>query len=288
MGIINLNKPPGITSHKATKKVQKILSAYRAGHAGTLDPDAEGVLIVCLNEATRVTEYLADLEKEYLVQVQLGLKTDTYDLSGNIISEKDPSHITEQRLKEVVEEFVGEIQQEPPMYSAIKKDGIPLYRLARKGITVERKKRVVRIQSIMVLSFSLPEAILRVRCSKGTYIRSLVNDIGEKLGVGAVVKRLQRTRVGHFRVEEAVGFEDLERGTYSLITIDEALRHIPSLKLTPKQYRLARHGTGFNITMDLPENTLLRLLDPEEEKTFAIGRLRDSRMVKIEKVLIPL
>lgn len=288
MGIINLNKPPGITSHKATKKVQKILSAYRAGHAGTLDPDAEGVLIVCLNEATRITEYLAELEKEYLVQMQLGLKTDTYDLSGNIISERDPSGVTEQRLREVVKEFVGEIQQEPPMYSAIKKDGVPLYRLARKGITVERKKRIVRIQSILVLSFSLPDAIIRVRCSKGTYIRSLVNDIGERLSVGAVVKKLQRTRVGHFGIDEAVGFEDLERGTYNLITIDEALSHIPSLRLTPRQHRLALHGTGFNISVDFPENTILRLLDPEEEKTFAIGRVKDFRMVKIEKVLTPL
>ncbi len=286
MGVINLNKPPGITSHQATKKVQRLTGASKAGHAGTLDPEAEGVLIVCLNEATRITEYLASLPKEYLVQIQLGVTTDTYDLTGRVVKEKDPSWINKEDLEKALEHFKGEIEQTPPMYSAIKKDGAPLYKLARKGIVVERKKRRVTIEEIHLLYFSLPEAVLRVRCSKGTYIRSLVNDIGEYLGVGAAVKKLQRTAVGRFFLSEAVTFEEIERGDFKLLSIDEALSHLPILRLKDRQYKLAVHGTGFPIHGAYPSGTILRLAGPDG-RTFGIGRVQDHSL-RIEKVLIPL
>jgi len=284
LGIINLYKPTGITSYKATQKVQKLVGAYKAGHAGTLDPEAEGILLVCLNEATRISEYLSELDKQYIVKIKFGLTTDTYDITGNILLKKDPSQITKKMILEQLKNFFGEIQQEPPMFSAIKKHGIPLYKLARKGIIIKRKKRLVKIYNIELLDYIDNEAIISVVCSKGTYIRSLVNDIGKALKVGAVVKELKRTRIGDFSYKTAVSFEDIEKGKFKIYSIDEALKHLQAILLGPKEYKLAVYGTGFKIPLCYKKGTLIRLLDPKG-KFFAIGVIKNKGELKIEKVL---
>ncbi|VAX34120.1 tRNA pseudouridine(55) synthase [hydrothermal vent metagenome] len=281
--VINLNKPPDITSHQAGRKVQRILGASKSGHAGTLDPFAEGVLLVCLNDATRITEYLSSLEKEYIAHLQLGIVTDTLDITGSIIKEENPAGITEDRIIGVLRQFKGELMQMPPMYSAIKQKGVPLYKLARKGITVQREERRVFIAMMELLSFSLPEFVVRIRCSKGTYIRSIARDIGEALGVGAVVKRLQRTAIGHFKIEDSVSFEALGKGVFTFSTMDEALGRLNELTLNEDQFRLAGHGTGFFAEVGISGGEPVRLKSPAGD-FFAIGKLKDGGFMKIEKV----
>ena len=273
--VINLNKPPDITSHQAGRKVQRILGASKAGHAGTLDPFAEGLLLVCLNDSTRITEYLSSLEKEYIAHFQLGIVTDTLDITGSIVREEDPSGIDEDRIIRVLRQFEGELMQVPPMYSAIKQKGVPLYKLARKGVTVPREERRVFIGVMELLSFSLPEFVVRIRCSKGTYIRSLARDIGEALGVGAVVRRLQRTAIGHFKIEDSVSFEALQRGVFTFSSMDEALGHLDELILNDDQFRLASHGTAFFAGAGMPGGELVRLKSPAGD-FFAIGKLQDG------------
>ncbi len=281
-GVINLYKPPDITSHKAVKKVQGILGAKKAGHAGTLDPFAEGVLLVCINSATRIVEFLIDLKKEYIVEIQLGIETDTFDITGNTVNEKDPSHVTEEQLIDVFSNFRGEILQTPPVYSAIKKGGVPLYKLARKGITVEPEPRRVYIEELKLLNFNTPYVIISVKCSKGTYVRSLVNDIGRQLEVGAVVKSLKRTAVGNFRAEESVSLSELEAGNYRIYTIDEVLSFIPSLTLDELQSRMASHGNGFYIKEKYHKGRY-RLKGPDG-LLLGIGKINDNQYLKIEKI----
>ncbi len=281
-GVINLYKPPGITSHKAVKEVQKILKAKKAGHTGTLDPFAEGVLLVCIIQATRISEYLTDFDKEYLVTAQLGIQTDTYDITGKVLKETDPGKITENELKAVLEKFRGEIEQTPPIFSAIKKNGIPLYKYARKGITVELKPRLVNIYEIELVKFNSPYAIIRVSCSKGTYIRSLINDIGRELLVGATVKELKRTAIGNFRIEDSDTLESIKKGEYRLYSFNESLSHLPAIILNDSQLRLAVNGTGFSYE-EKQSGHLYRLLD-SKGNFVGIGYLTDSNFLKIEKI----
>lgn len=281
-GVINLYKPPDITSHRAVKKVQAILGARKAGHAGTLDPFAEGVLLVCLNSATRIVQYLMELKKEYIVEFQLGMETDTFDITGRVIRETDPSGISESQLRDVLSGFQGEILQTPPAYSAVKKGGVPLYKLARKGIEVKAEPRRVFIEEIGLLNFNPPCAIIKVRCSKGTYVRSLVKDIGRELGVGATVRSLKRTAIGDFKADAAVGFEELKRGDFKLYSMDEVLSFIPSLILDRQQSRLAFHGTGFFVK-EFTKKGRYRL-KKWDGGFIGIGNLDDRGYLKIEKI----
>ncbi len=283
--VVNLYKPPGITSHQAARKVQGILGAMKAGHAGTLDPFAEGVLLVCLNRATRIAEYLSSLDKEYVAVLRLGVVTDTLDVTGRTVKEEDPRGIGEETIVEALRRFKGEISQVPPMFSAIKRQGVPLYRLARKGVTVEREARTVLVSSLDLLSYSPPDVILRIRCSKGTYIRSLARDIGEVLGVGAVVKELKRTAIGGFTERDALSFTTLERGEGRLYSLDEALSFMRELTLDDDRFRLAIHGTGFDTAAGIPEGELLRLKGPDG-LCFAVARSRGGGSIRIEKVLV--
>ncbi|NOX19833.1 MAG: tRNA pseudouridine(55) synthase TruB [Nitrospirae bacterium] len=283
-GVINLYKPPGITSHKAVKEVQKILKAKKAGHTGTLDPFAEGVLLVCINQATRISEYLTGFDKEYLVTAQLGLQTDTFDITGKVIKETDPGGIKEDDLKAVLENFRGEIEQIPPLFSAIKKNGIPLYKYARKGITVELKPRLVNIYEIELVKFNLPYAIIRVSCSKGTYIRSLIHDIGRELLVGATVKELKRIAIGKFHIKEADTIESIKAGQYHLYSLNESLSHLPFLLLNNNQLRLAVNGTGFAIDKMGEPGDIIRLLD-RNGNFIGIGRIAGNNFLKIQKII---
>ena len=210
-GILNLNKPPRLTSRQAVDCVKRILNVKKAGHGGTLDPDATGVLLICLGDGTKLFEALQVGTKEYEGTFVLGITTDTLDANGQIIKTADTSQITPDQVRSVCQQFVGEIEQIPPMFSAVKHKGKPLYKLARRGIEVERRSRRIFIESIELLLFNIPEIRFRVVCSKGTYIRVLAADIGAALGCGAHLSELTRTRSGVFKIEGAHTFESLKR-----------------------------------------------------------------------------
>ena len=208
-GIINIYKEKGFTSHDVVAKMRGILKQKKIGHTGTLDPDATGVLPVCLGSGTKLCDMLTDKSKEYEAVVLLGKTTDTEDVSGAVIEEKTVT-ASEEEIKSVIMSFMGEYMQIPPMYSALKVNGKKLYELARQGIEVERKARPLVISELTILSMDLPRVTIRVSCSKGTYIRSLCRDIGEKIGCGACMESLVRTRVGSFLLKDAVSLKQLE------------------------------------------------------------------------------
>lgn len=213
-GFLNINKPLGLTSHdvvgKIRYKAKKVTGnkKIKVGHAGTLDPAATGVLVICLDQATRLSEYAMRSTKQYRATVRLGMVTDSYDSEGEVIREADASHITQADVELVLPQFTGEIAQIPPMHSAIKQGGKKLYELARQGETVERPARDVTIHTLEIVSWDAPSFVLDVTCSSGTYIRSLAYDIGEALGVGGYLAGLIRTRSGGFAVSDSF---DLER-----------------------------------------------------------------------------
>ncbi len=208
-GIINVYKEKGYTSFDVVAKLRGILKTKKIGHTGTLDPDAEGVLPVCLGKATKVCDLLTDKDKEYEAVMLLGIVTDTQDVSGAVLEQKEVK-VTEAEVQNAIMSFIGEYMQMPPMYSALKVNGKKLCDLARAGVTVERTARPVRILDITILSVELPRVRMRVACSKGTYIRTLCQDIGEKLGCGACMESLLRTRVAQFKVEDALRLDEIE------------------------------------------------------------------------------
>ena len=208
-GVINVYKERGYTSHDVVARLRGILKQKKIGHTGTLDPEAEGVLPVCLGNGTKLCDMLTDKRKEYVAEFLFGVSTDTQDMTGTIVSEKEVN-ITEEEAKEAILSFLGEYAQIPPMYSACKVNGKRLYELAREGKEVERKSRRVTIYELEILAMNLPEVKIRVLCSKGTYIRTLCHDIGEKLGCGAAMKTLLRTRVERFSLENAKKLDEIE------------------------------------------------------------------------------
>ena len=232
-GVLNIYKPSGITSNAVVTKLRR-LTGEKTGHTGTLDPDAEGVLPICLGKATKAAGMLTDSDKAYRARLVLGVKTDTQDMTGTVLEKKDVN-VSESEFAEAAQRFTGEIMQVPPMYSAVKMNGQPLYKLARQGIEVERKPRKIKIYDIKILSFDGASAEIEVSCSKGTYIRTLCDDIGAKLGCGAAMDKLVRIKSGIFLVENSVKLETLEKNPS---IIDDIL--IPVDKLFPyKQLMLS-------------------------------------------------
>ena len=209
-GILNVNKPRGKTSFGIVALIRRLSGERRVGHAGTLDPEATGVLPICLGQATRVVEFLVDATKTYRAEIELGIATDTYDSTGMIVQRGDVSRIGREQVEAVLDSFRGQILQTPPMYSAVKHQGRPLYHLARAGITIERRQRQVEVYRLEVTAWQPPVVTVEVVCSKGTYIRSLAHDIGQVLGCGATVRSLIRLRCGIFGIEEAVSVPELE------------------------------------------------------------------------------
>lgn len=210
-GIINVYKEKGFTSFDVVAKMRGILGQRKVGHTGTLDPAAEGVLPVCVGKGTRLCDMMADHDKTYRATMLLGVVTDTQDTTGTVLSEKNTVHLTEKAVREAVMSFVGDYDQIPPMYSALKVDGKKLYELAREGKEVERRARPVKIYEIVIESMNLPEVVMSVSCSKGTYIRTLCHDIGEKLAVGGCMKELLRTKVGRFLLEDTWTLAGLQK-----------------------------------------------------------------------------
>lgn len=237
-GILNVNKEKGISSARVVSLVRRALNMKKVGHTGTLDLEASGVLPIVIGKATRVSDYMMTKDKVYETELILGAKTDTLDAAGEII-EKSDKEVTREEFLQAMKTFKGEIDQIPPMYSALKVNGKKLYDLAREGIEIERKKRKVNIYDIELLDFAFPKATIRVTCSKGTYIRTLVDDIGEKLGSLAYVNELARVRVGDFDIKDAIKSEDLleipkEDLIKKLYPIDTALKDFDKIILDRK------------------------------------------------------
>jgi tRNA pseudouridine55 synthase len=234
-GILNINKPPGITSFGIIARIKRLSGERHAGHAGTLDPDATGVLPVCLGRGTRIVEFLMDTTKTYRAEVELGITTDTYDASGRITGCSDSSKIDRSQMESALAAFRGNIRQVPPMYSAVKHRGQPLYKLARAGIEVELKSRPVKIHRLELTEWQPPAATLEIECSKGTYIRSLAHDLGQSLGCGAHLKGLVRTRCGTFDIDKAVSMPQLEEAfrygywEHFVYPIDSVLLHLNAI-----------------------------------------------------------
>lgn len=242
-GILNLDKPSGLTSHDAVAQVRAVAGQQRVGHAGTLDPLASGVLLICLGRATRLVEYLMDSVKVYRARIRLGIVTDTYDALGTVLQERSVE-VDRAAVEAALVDFRGPILQVPPMYSALKRDGQPLYRLARRGVTVEREPRTVEIHRLDLIGWEPPCLTVEVACSPGTYIRSLAHDLGERLGCGAHMDALTRLASGDFRLEEAVPLAALtnERLPALLLPPDAALRRYPALRLDQEAARAVRSG----------------------------------------------
>jgi len=247
-GILNINKPQSITSFGVVARVKRLSGERRVGHAGTLDPQATGVLPVCLGQGTRVIEFLMEVTKAYRAQIEFGIATDTYDAEGRITQKGDPSGIDRAQLESALASFCGVVPQVPPMYSAVKHHGQRLYELARAGITVERKSRLVRIYRVELIDWRLPVATVEITCGKGTYVRSLAHDLGQVLGCGANLKSLIRLRYGLFDVRDAVSLSQLEdafrHGYWShfVYPIDIVLLHWAAIVVDDDTSRALRNG----------------------------------------------
>ena len=258
-GVINIYKERGFTSHDVVAKLRGILKQKKIGHTGTLDPDAEGVLPVCLGKGTRLCDMLTDHSKVYEAVLLLGQSTDTQDVSGNVLQEA-PVYVSEEEVREAIMSFVGPYDQIPPMYSALKVNGQKLCDLARAGKEVERKARPVEIYEIQIEEIHLPRVRMTVSCSKGTYIRTLCHDIGEKLQCHGCMESLLRTRVGQFLLKDSLtltqveAYRDENRITEIVMPVDQVFSDCPALKLTKEAAKLGYNGNPFTSTQALTEN----------------------------------
>jgi tRNA pseudouridine55 synthase len=259
-GILNINKPPGPTSFDVVRLVRDLTGVRRVGHGGTLDPAASGVLPVLLGQATRAGEYLLGAAKTYRAEVRLGVTTDTYDAQGRVVAEADASGVTLERVAEALRRFEGQVLQTPPMHSALKRQGTPLYRLARAGVEVERVARPVQVYAIRLLAWQPPQFTIEVECGRGTYIRSLAQDLGQVLGCGAHLRALVRTRVGPFAIEDALTLEALFAAAYGgywserLWALDWAMLRLPAAIVDDEQARALRFGQAIVVESAGPED----------------------------------
>ena len=250
-GIINVYKEKGYTSHDVVAVLRKIAGQKKIGHTGTLDPDATGVLPVCLGRATKLCDLLTDRDKTYEAVLLLGKTTDTQDISGAILKEQPTDHLNEAEVTKVIESFKGTYDQIPPMYSALKVNGKKLYELAREGKTVERKSRKVTIYQIHIKEIQLPRVRMEMTCSKGTYIRTLCHDIGNLLGTGGCMEELTRTKVGRFELKDSLKLEELSdlaqngRLEDALIPLDQMFSELQSVVPAEKYISKAYNGNDF-------------------------------------------
>ena len=287
--ILNINKPAGWTSFDVVAKLRGILKVKRIGHTGTLDPDATGVLPICVGKATKLVELLTADTKEYAATMKLGITTDTQDASGSVLETHSTDGVTEDDVRRVIAGFIGEIQQIPPMYSAVKVDGKRLYELARQGKEVERKPRTVSLHNIIIVNINLGagEIELKIECSKGTYIRTLCADIGEKLGCGAHMKSLVRTRSGSFKIEQTLTIEDIAE----MCKADELHMVATRMDTSFAEYDcviiaegdVLRLKNGRNVKMaGRDDGSRCRIYD-EAQNFLAVGTVFDGMLVDIKR-----
>ena len=269
-GVLMLDNPVGLSSNTALQKARRALNAQKAGHTGTLDPFASGLLPLCFGEATKFSADLLHADKEYVASIKFGETTTTADVEGEII-ETRPVDFTEEQLHKALESLTGEIDQIPPMYSALKKDGVRLYELARQGQEIEREPRRVSVYELELLSFNKPEALVRVKCSKGTYVRVLGEDIGKILGCGAHLTALRRTKIADIDISEAVSLQDFEEADIAqrldmLDPPDRLLSQLEPIELKEELAVRFLHGQSIRITRS--ENS---------EKKVKVYRLSDGK-----------
>ncbi|MBL4819492.1 MAG: tRNA pseudouridine(55) synthase TruB [Gammaproteobacteria bacterium] len=294
-GIVILDKPRGESSNAALQQVKRLFNANKAGHTGSLDPLATGVLPICLGEATKISQFLLNSDKKYRVSIKLGIRTRTGDAEGEVIQQSDAVAVTTAEVKEALQRFTGPIKQVPPMYSAIKQNGVPLYKLAREGIEVERESRDIVIYSIDVLGLENNELEIDVHCSKGTYIRTLADDLGEVLGCGAHVSQLKRTQAGVFTESESVTIQHLreirdssETEDFSgldeyLIDMDAAISDLPEVILPEVSAGWVKQGQAV-LVRHLPEQGLVRLY--QGEVFIGIGHILDDGRVAPRRMIV--
>ncbi len=293
-GILLLDKSPGVTSNGALQQAKRLYNAKRAGHTGSLDPIATGMLPLCFGEATKFSQFLLDSDKHYEVTAKLGQRTLTGDREGEVISERSFAHVTRESLEQALRGFCGSIQQIPPMFSALKHKGRPLYELARQGIEVERQARVIQVYSLQVQAFEDDYFIFHLHCSKGTYVRTLVDDLGELLNCGAHVFQLRRSAVspysGHtmyalpaledlFRREGAEGLQRL------LLPIETSVAGFPSVKLSTSAAFYIRMGQPVRVT-NAPAAGYVRLMMGEEPRFLGMGEMLEDYRVKPKRMVI--
>ncbi|EAT15977.1 tRNA pseudouridine synthase B [Desulfuromonas acetoxidans DSM 684] len=292
-GLLVIDKPQGMSSHAVVQRVRRACKVRRVGHAGTLDPLATGVLLVGVGQCTRLIEYLMAQDKTYRATMKLGLVTDSQDITGQVQQQHDASAVTRQQIEDVCHQFVGQIEQIPPMFSALKKDGVPLYRLARKGVEIERQKRSISIESLVVEAVEGDEITIVVACSKGTYIRTLCHDIGLELGCGACMTSLRRTRSGAFDETMAITVDQLMAGEFEPLPALDALHGMLQVQLAEQGVSRLRDGipprqgdVSNAPTMDalqtvclMHDNTLMAIAqyDPEHE----LDERGDYKLLKV-------
>ncbi|MCX7839601.1 MAG: tRNA pseudouridine(55) synthase TruB [Anaerolineae bacterium] len=289
-GILNINKPQGKTSHDVVHVIRQMSGGARTGHAGTLDPIATGVLLVCLGRAVRVTEYLIEHDKTYRARVRLGIETDTYDATGTIVAQRAVT-VTRAEVERALAEFVGRQMQTPPAYSAIKQDGVRLYKLARRGVEIERAPRPIEIYSITPREISLPDVEFDVHCSKGTYIRTLAHDLGARLGCGACLTALTRLASGHFALDDAVTLDELraafaqQRVEQYVHPLDEALVQFQAVAVNAENARRITQGHSLHCGRAFTTQ-LLRAYAPDGECIALLERGKSAGEWKPHKVFV--
>jgi tRNA pseudouridine55 synthase len=290
-GIVLLDKPYGITSNQALQDIKHLFNAQKAGHTGSLDPIATGLLPICLGEATKISQFLLDADKTYLATLKLGIKTDSGDAQGKIVKQRPIAALTRDRLEPVLQKYVGAIEQIPPMHSAIKKNGVPLYKLAHQGIEIERASRTVTIYDLQFISLTEDELQIRVHCSKGTYIRTLADDIGEDLECGAHISQLRREQVGPFTGTDMLTLDELEdladQGYEALDTvllpIDEGLMQWPAVKLSGDSAFYMQQGQAVFVPK-VADRGLVRVYTTDEE-FLGVGQILDDGRVAPKRLM---
>ena len=295
-GIIFLDKTAGQSSNYALQRVKRLLNAKKAGHTGSLDPLATGVLPLCFGEATKVSQFLLEADKRYLVKVVLGKRTDSGDSDGATLKIQRQINVESETLVAALNKFEGVIQQLPPMYSALKYKGVPLYKFARKGVNIERKLRSVTVRKIVLLNFEDNIVDIDVTCSKGTYIRTLADDLGEELGCGAHVSQLRRIQAGRFTIDGCRKLDDLEAIKESgglgaldelLIPMDQAITEMPQVLLERKTAKQIKSGQAVFLD-EVPENGLVRLYEGKSFIGIGVinieGKVAPRRLVATENV----
>lgn len=291
-GIVVLDKAIGISSNRALQEVKRVFDARKAGHTGSLDPLATGVLPLCLGEATKVSQYLLDSDKKYRTRIKLGVRTDSGDCEGSEIESCSDFEVSQSEIEEALNQFRGEIEQVPPMHSALKVNGVPLYKMARKGISIPRESRSVVVYSIELTQFEGDEIELEIACSKGTYIRTIADDLGQVLGCGAHIIALRRTQAGAFTEADCISKQALEEqfeiGGMSaidehLIPMDQAIADLPEVVLPSITAGFIKNGQSV-LVRHLPEEGLVRLY--EEEQFIGIGCIDDDGKVAPRRLIV--
>lgn len=286
-GVLLLNKPLGQSSNKVLQTVKRLFKAKKAGHTGSLDPQASGMLPICFGDATKFSQFMLDADKGYTAIGQLGKITSTQDAEGEVLSSTDSSHITESELLKALQHFTGDIEQVPSMFSALKKNGVPLYKLARQGIEVERKARCITIHELTLEHFESPYFTIRVRCSKGTYIRSLVEDIGNYLNVGAFVSKLHRDFSCPFEGKAMISMLELENTDKPLdllYPIQSMVSHFPKVGITQSQQQALYFGKSIEVNEKVTKDNLYQFIN-EAGEFIGLGQYNSENSLKVGRLI---